>query len=63
MISWKLDPVELMGEDGYAVVANIPYYITSAVIRHLLEAALRPTRLVLTVQREVAERITARPAI
>jgi 16S rRNA (adenine1518-N6/adenine1519-N6)-dimethyltransferase len=57
----EANPVELMGEDGYAVVANIPYYITSAVIRHLLEAALRPTRLVLTVQREVAERITARP--
>lgn len=55
------DPVELMGEDGYAVVANIPYYITSAVIRHLLEAPQRPRRLVLTVQREVAERITAGP--
>jgi 16S rRNA (adenine1518-N6/adenine1519-N6)-dimethyltransferase len=55
------NPVELMGEGGYAVVANIPYYITSIVIRHLLEAPLRPTRLVLTVQREVAERITAKP--
>lgn len=46
---------------GYAVVANIPYYITSAIVRHLLEAPLRPTRLVLTVQREVAERIAAAP--
>ena len=55
------NPAELMGEGGYAVVANIPYYITSAVIRHLLEAPLRPTRLVLTVQREVADRITAKP--
>ena len=34
----ELDPARLMGEDGYLVVANIPYYITSAVIRHLLEA-------------------------
>lgn len=46
---------------SYLVVANIPYYITSAVIRHLLEASLRPSRLVLTIQREVAERLTAGP--
>jgi 16S rRNA (adenine1518-N6/adenine1519-N6)-dimethyltransferase len=55
------DPARLMGEAGYRVVANIPYYITSALIRHLLEASLKPQRLVLTVQREVAERICARP--
>lgn len=46
---------------SYLVVANIPYYITSALIRHLLEARLKPTRFVLTVQREVAERICAQP--
>jgi len=45
----------------YVVVANIPYYITSALIRHLLEARIRPRRLVLTVQREVANRICAQP--
>jgi 16S rRNA (adenine1518-N6/adenine1519-N6)-dimethyltransferase len=55
----KIDPSTLMEEDGYLVVANIPYYITSAVIRHLLEAGQRPKRLVLTVQKEVAERICA----
>ncbi len=47
--------------NDYLVVANIPYYITSALIRHLLEASLKPKRLVLTVQREVAARISARP--
>lgn len=57
----KLDPAALVSQDGYAVVANIPYYITSAVIRHLLEAHPRPSRIVLTVQREVAERICASP--
>lgn len=57
----ELNPVELMPEPGYLVVANIPYYITSALIRHLLEARSRPSRLVLTVQKEVAERITAKP--
>jgi 16S rRNA (adenine1518-N6/adenine1519-N6)-dimethyltransferase len=46
-------------QPGYLVIANIPYYITSAVIRHLLEAECRPLRLLLTIQREVAERICA----
>jgi 16S rRNA (adenine1518-N6/adenine1519-N6)-dimethyltransferase len=56
-----LDPAALMAEPDYQVVANIPYYITSNLIRHLLEADLKPRRLVLTVQREVAARITASP--
>lgn len=47
--------------DRFKVVANIPYYITSAVLRYLLEAPVRPQLIVLTVQREVAERIMARP--
>jgi 16S rRNA (adenine1518-N6/adenine1519-N6)-dimethyltransferase len=51
-----LDPGE-----GYIVAANIPYYITSAVIRHLLEASLRPRLIALTVQSEVADRICASP--
>ncbi len=55
----KLDPAELMEAPGFIVVANIPYYITSVVIRHLLEMELRPSRVVLTVQKEVAERICA----
>lgn len=47
--------------DGYTVVANIPYYITSAIIRKLLTASEKPTRMVLTMQEEVAERICAQP--
>ncbi|MBE2233918.1 MAG: 16S rRNA (adenine(1518)-N(6)/adenine(1519)-N(6))-dimethyltransferase [Anaerolinea sp.] len=47
--------------DHYKVVANLPYYITSAAIRHLLTAAPRPDLIVLTIQREVAQRIVARP--
>lgn len=57
----ELDPGQLIYENDYLVVANIPYYITSAVIRHLLEASIKPKRIVLTVQREVAERICAAP--
>jgi 16S rRNA (adenine1518-N6/adenine1519-N6)-dimethyltransferase len=55
----KLDPAELMEMREYVVVANIPYYITSLVIRHLLESKQAPSRVVLTVQKEVAERICA----
>jgi len=55
-----LSPEELQLSEGYQVVANIPYYITSAVIRHLLEASVKPDRMVLTMQREVAERIENR---
>jgi 16S rRNA (adenine1518-N6/adenine1519-N6)-dimethyltransferase len=46
---------------GYKVIANLPYYITSAAIRHLLESVPPPELLVLTVQREVAERMVAAP--
>lgn len=56
----ELPPETLFQEDGYLVIANIPYYITSAVIRHLLEAKVRPAKLVLTMQKEVAERIVNR---
>jgi 16S rRNA (adenine1518-N6/adenine1519-N6)-dimethyltransferase len=52
---------QLLPNPGYLVVANIPYYITSAVIRNLLEMASPPRRLVLTIQSEVAERICASP--
>ena len=48
-------------QPGYLVVANIPYYITSALLRHLLEAPHPPSRLTLTVQKEVAKRICAKP--
>jgi 16S rRNA (adenine1518-N6/adenine1519-N6)-dimethyltransferase len=61
-----MDPARLVGSvkqsnRSYLVVANIPYYITSALLRHVLEASVRPTRIVLTVQKEVAQRICASP--
>ncbi len=52
---------EIMHQPGYLVVANIPYYITSTLIRQLLETQMPPKRMVLTVQSEVAERICAEP--
>ena len=58
----KVNPVDILAaETNYKVVANLPYYITSAVIRHFLEATVKPTMMVLMVQKEVAQQITAQP--
>jgi 16S rRNA (adenine1518-N6/adenine1519-N6)-dimethyltransferase len=46
---------------SFKVVANVPYYITSAILRHLLEAEIKPSVIVLTVQKQVAQRIVAQP--
>jgi len=57
----KFDPQTAGLPEEYIVAANIPYYITSAIIRHLLEAKVKPKRIVLTVQEQVAQRIVATP--
>jgi 16S rRNA (adenine1518-N6/adenine1519-N6)-dimethyltransferase len=46
---------------GYKVVANIPYYLTSNLVRVLSEAANPPASATLLVQKEVAERLAAGP--
>jgi len=46
---------------AYKVVANIPYYLTSNLIRVLSEASNPPSLAVLLVQKEVAERVAAKP--
>jgi len=46
---------------GYKVIANLPYYITSPVLRHFLEAQPRPSEMVVMVQKEVGEAIAAAP--
>lgn len=58
----KSDPGALLAkETPYKVVANLPYYIASAVLRHFLEASLKPRLMVVTVQKEVAQAIVAPP--
>jgi len=69
----RIDPAILLREQkagfppviasplSYKVVANLPYYITSPVLRHFLEASLKPQTIVVMVQKEVAEVITAKP--
>jgi len=66
----KTDPAALLQElkakfpsakNSYKVVANLPYYITSPVLRHFLEASVKPQLMVVMVQKEVAEAIVAEP--
>ncbi len=49
----------LASGQGYKVVANLPYYITSPVLRHFLEASWKPSLMVVMVQKEVGEAIAA----
>ena len=53
------DLADLMTSIPYQVVANIPYYITSNLIRHLMTSDAHPQHIVLTIQKEVADRICA----
>jgi 16S rRNA (adenine1518-N6/adenine1519-N6)-dimethyltransferase len=46
---------------GYKVVANVPYYITSKIVEKLMTASNKPSLAVLLVQKEVAQRIAAKP--
>ena len=63
----ELSLAELLSDAGaerwgsFKVVANLPYYITSAAIRKLLTFAKRPEQVTLMIQREVAQRIVAKP--
>jgi len=56
-----VEPATLFGADAYKLVANLPYYITALTLRHFFEAENPPRLLVVMVQREVAERMTAAP--
>jgi 16S rRNA (adenine1518-N6/adenine1519-N6)-dimethyltransferase len=57
----ELDWEALVGRRQHAVVGNIPYNITSAVIRKVMEAEQPARTVVLTIQHEVARRITSGP--
>ena len=50
----------LVGEKPYKIIANIPYYITGALFRRVLQSPIPPLTMVVLVQKEVAERIMAR---
>lgn len=46
---------------NYKLIANIPYYLTARLLRMLFEAPVKPSLITLTIQKEVAERIAAKP--
>jgi 16S rRNA (adenine1518-N6/adenine1519-N6)-dimethyltransferase len=51
----------MAGSKNYKVVANLPYYIASPILRYFLEARQKPSRMVVMVQKEVAQAIVAPP--
>lgn len=59
-----IDPQNLITKDltegNYSIVANIPYYITGAILRKFLEKSPRPNKMILLVQKEVALRMIGR---
>lgn len=55
----KLDVGQLIGDKKYKIVANIPYNITSYVMRKFLEQEPKPDTMTVLIQKEVAERIIA----
>jgi 16S rRNA (adenine1518-N6/adenine1519-N6)-dimethyltransferase len=57
----RVDLGAVFGGAPYKFVANLPYYITALILRRILEARPRPTRMVVMTQREVAERMVAPP--
>ncbi len=58
----KVNPSQLLeGKSKYKVVANLPYYITSPVLRYFVEASTKPSLMVMMVQKEVGEAIVAGP--
>lgn len=57
----EVDIESLAGDSSYKFVANLPYYAASPIIRRFLEATHSPEIMVVMVQREVAERMTASP--
>ncbi len=57
----KCDIRELMGNESFLVVANLPYYITTPIIMQLLEKGIPAESITVMVQKEVADRMAAGP--
>ena len=62
VMRYKVSEIEKMCGGPYSVVANIPYYITTPLLMNFIEQGKNVTSLTLTVQKEVAERLVAKPA-
>jgi 16S rRNA (adenine1518-N6/adenine1519-N6)-dimethyltransferase len=55
----KQDLHSLVEDSSYKVVANIPYYITSPILRYFTRAGKRPELMIIMMQEEVAREVTA----
>lgn len=55
----QADLPSLAGTEKYCITGNIPYYITSPIVKKTLQATIKPAKIVLLMQKEVAERIAA----
>lgn len=62
VMKYKVSDLEEMCGGNYIVVANIPYYITTPLLMNFVEQGKNVQSLTLTIQKEVAERLTAKPA-
>ena len=55
----EIDDKTLRDLGNYKLIANIPYYITGELLRRFLETDFKPERIILLVQKEVADRIVS----
>ncbi len=62
VMKYSTEEIESLCGGKYSVVANIPYYITTPLLMKFIEEGKNVTSLTLTVQKEVAERLVAKPA-
>ncbi len=60
VLDFNPDVLSFYKEHSYKLVANIPYYITGAILEKFLSARQQPEQMVLLMQKEVAERVVAR---
>lgn len=63
ILQYEPEALQVLAPQGYKLVANIPYYITGAIIEQFLNTPFQPKTMVLLLQKEVAERMIAKPGI
>lgn len=61
ILKWNIGDLKSSSKEDFKVVANIPYYITSPIIRMFLESKLSIPLMVIMVQKEVARRVCSLP--
>lgn len=57
---FEMDCLDFIPKERYKIIANIPYNITGAILKKFLSEEIQPERMILLVQKEVAERIVTR---